>query len=110
MPRPGQKLVEINWIANPFRGDKFAEVWAPAAAAVLKYGATEFEFFRSNEDRHQFTQLAYFDNKLDFERYWYSEEISDARAAASGWFQVPVLPVWHEVVDAGVAEPQLLEP
>jgi hypothetical protein len=97
----GQVLVEIPWIANPFRGDKFEAVWAPAAEAVLSYGATEWAFFRSQEDRLKFTQLAFFESKLDFERYWYSEEISDYRVRASGLFQVPMLPIWHDVVAAG---------
>jgi hypothetical protein len=110
MAQAGQKLVEIIWIANPFRGDKFEEIWTPAAEAALKYGASEYAFFRSREERLRFTQLAYFDDKLDFERYWQSEEISDARVAASGHFQIPVLPVWHEVVDAGITAPEAVEP
>ncbi|MEA2353683.1 MAG: hypothetical protein QOJ14_2097, partial [Thermoleophilaceae bacterium] len=31
----------------------------------------------------------------------YSEEIAEARAEASGLFQVPVLPMWLRAVDAG---------
>ena len=27
--------VHVKWVANPFRGDKFAEGWLPAAEAVL---------------------------------------------------------------------------
>ncbi len=46
-------------------------------------------------------QIASFASKLDFERYWYSEEIAEARAEAMGLFQVPVLPVWLRAVDAG---------
>ena len=69
--------------------------------AVLRYGATEYAFFRSQEDRLKFTQLAFFESRLDFERYWYSEEISQARIDVSGWYQVPVLPIWHTVVGAG---------
>jgi hypothetical protein len=97
----GQVLVEIPWIANPFRGDRFEAAWTPCAEAALRYGATEYAFFRSQEDRLKFTQLAWFETKLDFERYWYSEEISNARIEVSGWYQVPVLPVWHGVVAAG---------
>jgi len=106
MPRAGMKLVEIEWVTNPFRGDRFAEVWAPVAEAALKYGASEYAFYRSQEDPAKFTQFAFFETKLDFERYWYSEEVSDARVAAQGYFQVPVSPIWHEVIDAGVAEPE----
>ena len=45
--------------------------------------------------------MASFASKTDFDRYWYSEEIAEARAEASGLFQVPVLPQWLRVVDAG---------
>ena len=27
--------VEIRWVANPLRGDKFEEAWLPAAEAAL---------------------------------------------------------------------------
>ena len=40
-------LVQIPWHANPFRGDKFAEGWGPAAEAVLDYGAVAWGFYRN---------------------------------------------------------------
>jgi hypothetical protein len=99
--RAGPGVVEVSWVANPFRGDRFEEAWAPAAEAALTYGASGYLFLRSKEDQLSFTQLAFFEQKLDFERYWYSEEIAEARALAAGLFQVPVLPQWHAVVAAG---------
>jgi hypothetical protein len=101
--RPGDDLsiVEINWVANPFRGDKFQEAWAPAAEAVVHYGARAWAFMRSKDDPLQFTQLAVFDAKIDFERYWYSEETAEARVKASGLYQVPILPIWHRSVSFG---------
>ena len=33
--------VEIRWPINPFRGDRFAEGWLPAAEAVMDFGATQ---------------------------------------------------------------------
>jgi hypothetical protein len=95
-------FVLINWVANPFRGDKFEEAWTPAAAAATKYGATAWAFTRSKDDPLHFMQIGVFENKLDFERYWYSEEIAEARIRCSGWFQVPLLPVWYEAVGVGV--------
>ena len=100
----GTSFVIINWVANPFRGDKFEAAWAPAAEAATKYGATTWAFTRSKDDPLSFIQMAVFETKLDFERYWYSEEISEYRALASGLFQVPVLPVWHGVVSAAEVE------
>jgi hypothetical protein len=98
----GQSVVEVRWIANPWRGDRFEELWAPVAEAALDYGATAFAFLRSKEDQAVFMQLAFgFESKLDWERYWLSEEVSDARARATGLFQVPVYPEWQQLVGFG---------
>jgi hypothetical protein len=109
--RADEKVVTILWHATPFRGDKFEEAWRPAAEAALDYGASFWAFFRSSDDPSDFTQIAIFPDKKQWERYWYSEEISEARAEASGFYEVPVLPIWHRVVDTGevkeVAEAEL---
>ena len=97
-------VVTILWHANPFRGDKFEDAWRPVAAAALDYGATFWAFWRSKDDPLDFIQIASFRSKIEFERYWYSEEISEARAEAMGLFQVPVLPIWLRAVDAGEIE------
>ena len=97
----GSGVVVVNWVANPFRGEEFERAWLPAAEAALRYGAKGWGFFRAKEGLLDFTQLAFFEEKLDFERYWLSEEIAAARAQCSGLFQVPVLPTWHRVVGAG---------
>jgi len=98
MAEPSLSCVEVRWVANPFRGDKFEAAWSGAAEAALDYGASSYALFRSKEDPLTFTQLAFFESKLDWERYWFSEEISAARAEATGLFQVPVVPIWHRVV------------
>ena len=97
-------FVDIRWIANPMRGDKFEAVWLPVAEAALDYGATYWAFLRSQEGQLDFFQHAIFPTKLDFERYWYSEEVAEARVQAQGLYQVPVLPVFHEIVGAGTTE------
>jgi hypothetical protein len=97
----GDVVVTILWHAVPFRGDKFEDAWRPAAASAIDYGATYWAFLRSKDDPLDFMQVASFGSKIEFERYWYSEEIAEARAEASGLFQVPVLPVWLRAVDAG---------
>ena len=98
---PGSGLVEIRWVANPFRGDKFEAAWLPAAEAALDYGARSWAFVRSRDDPQHFVQLATFPDKVSFERYWFSPELAEARAAASGLFQVPVQPVWYRVAGSG---------
>ena len=103
--RRDEKVVTILWHANPFRGDKFEEAWRPAAEAALDYGASFWAFFRSTDDPNDFTQIAIFPDKRQWERYWYSEQISEARAECSGLFEVPVTPIWHRVVATGEVTP-----
>ena len=97
--------VMVPWVANPFRGDKFEAAWLPAAGAALDFGATGWAFFRSQEGRLDFTQWAFFDTKADWETYWYSDEIGDARMRASGLFQVPVLPLYFSIAGMGSLNP-----
>jgi hypothetical protein len=97
----GDIVVTILWHAVPFRGDKFEDAWRPAAAAAIDYGATYWAFLRSKDDPLDFSQIAAFKDKTAFERYWYSEEISEARAEAHGMYEVPLLPVWFRVSGAG---------
>jgi hypothetical protein len=97
--------VLVPWVANPFRGDKFEAAWLPAAEAALDYGATGWAFFRSMEGLLDFSQWAFFDDKLAWDRYWYSEEISAARADASGLYQVPLLPLHYRIAGMGTLSP-----
>jgi hypothetical protein len=99
--KPDDSVVLVLWHANPFRGDKFEDAWRPAAAAAIDYGATFWAFLRSKDDPLDFMQIASFESKTEFERYWSSVEIAEARAEASGLYQVPVLPMWLRAVDAG---------
>jgi hypothetical protein len=95
-------MVIINWVANPFRGDRLEEAWRPAAEAATRYGATAWAFTRSKDDPLSFMQVAMFEKKIDFDRYWFSEEVSEHRVRIGGLYQVPVLPVWYECVDWGI--------
>ena len=93
--------VEVRWAANPFRGDAFEEIWLPAAEAALDYGATGWAFFRSKDGLLDFVQWAFFPATIDWDRYWYSEEIAAARAKASGLYQVPLLPKFYRIAGVG---------
>jgi hypothetical protein len=95
-------MVIINWVANPFRGDRFEEAWRPAAAAATRYGAAAWAFTRSKDDPLSFMQVGVFENKMDFERYWFSEEIAEHRVRVGGLYQVPLLPIWYEAVGWGL--------
>jgi hypothetical protein len=98
-------VVQINWVANPFRGDKFEAAWRGPAEAVMRYGATAWALLRSKDDPLHFTQLAVFPEKLGFERYWFSEELAEARVLAAGLYQQPILPIWHYSVGFGALAP-----
>jgi hypothetical protein len=95
--------VQIRWAINPFRGERFAEEWLPAAEAMLDYGATEWSFVRSLEGRLDFIQTANFPSKSDFERYWYSEMVAEKRVELAGTYHVPIVPSFWELVGAGEA-------
>jgi hypothetical protein len=102
-------MVIINWVANPFRGDRFEEAWRPAAEAATRYGASAWAFTRSKDDPLSFMQVAVFENKMDFDRYWFAEEIAEARVQVGGLFQVPVLPIWYECVGWGIVTNEIGE-
>ena len=104
MIQADQNMVMISWHANPWRGDKFEDAWRPVAAAVLDYGATWWGFYRSKDDPLDFVQVAIFPDKRAWERYWFSEQLAEARAESSGLYQVPITPVWFRVSGAGEIE------
>ncbi len=101
----GAVAVEVRWAINPFRGDKFQELWTPAAEAALDFGATYWDLMRSQEGQLDFTQHAHFPTKDHWDRYWYSEEISEARAGVQNLYQVPLLPTFHSMVGQGSLAP-----
>src|SRR5215207_3266466 len=98
-------VVHIPWYATVFRGDKFQAALELIAPMSLRYGATDYRVYRSRDDRYKFLQLATFEDKLEFERYWYGEDFSDWRRDYSSWYQVPVVYAWNELVVSG--EPPL---
>ena len=94
-------VVHIPWYATLFRGDKFEVALQEIAPVALRYGASDYAVYRSRDDAYRFLQLATFENKLDFERYWNGEEFSTWRGDFSGFYTVPVLYVWHDLVVRG---------
>ena len=48
-------------------------------------------------------QTALFPSKAHFERYWYSEHTAEKRVELSGYYQIPILPTYWEVLGAGEA-------
>ncbi len=95
-------VVHIPYYATGFRGDKLAAALAEVTPISVRYGATSYGVHRSQDDRYRFLQTVAFENKLDWERFWFGPEMTKFRATSSGWYQVPLVYVWHEVVTEGV--------
>jgi hypothetical protein len=94
-------VVNIPWYATVFRSDKLEIALMEIAPVALRYGASDYEVMRSNDDRYRFWQFAHFEDKGDFQRYWYGEEFIGWRADYSSWYQVPVVYSWFDRVVAG---------
>ena len=101
-------IVHIPWYATGLRGDKIEAGLAGIAPVALRYGATAYSLFRYRDDRYKFLQTAEFEDKADFEAYWYGPEFTDFRVLSSSWFQVPVVYGWTDQVIAGTIETEPL--
>ena len=100
----GGGVVHIPWYATLFRGDKFEVALQEIAPVALRYGATEYQVYRARDDQYKFLQMAHFEDKMDFERYWLGEEFVGWRADYSSWYQVPVLYAWQDIVIKGALD------
>ena len=93
--------VHIPWYATAFRSDGLEEALSEVAAIAPRYGATSYAVYRYRDDRYKFLQVAVFEDKLDWERYWGGEEFTRFRVNHQGWFQVPIVYQWTDVVIEG---------
>jgi hypothetical protein len=98
-------FVHIPCYATLFRGDKFAAAVSEAAAASIRYGATEYKVHRSRDDAYRILQMVWFESRLDWERYWEGPEMLALRTNHSGHYQVPVLYTWNDEVASDVIAP-----
>lgn len=96
--------VTIPWYATGFRANGFEEVLNEVAAIAMRYGATSYAVYRSQEDRYRFQQFAAFESHTDWERYWGGPEMIAFRTRHSGWYQVPVIYSWWTRTAAGSIE------
>lgn len=94
-------VVHIPWYATVFRGDDLERALQQIAPLAQRYGASEYAIYRSRDDMYKLLQMATFEDKGDFERYWYGEEFSLWRGDYSSYYQVPVLYAWHDLVERG---------
>jgi quinol monooxygenase YgiN len=94
-------IVHLPFYATGFRGDDLEAALAELAPISTRYGATRYEVFRSRDDRYKFLMSADFERKGDWDAYWFGPEFTDMRAACSGWYTVPLLYVWQDLVSRG---------
>ncbi len=100
-------LVQIPWYATVMHHDSLAEKLVAVAPLVLRYGATQYSVQRSRDDYYRITQMAWFEQKADWYRYWNGPEMIEFRRRNSGQFQVPVTYVWHDELAAGALGPEV---
>jgi len=97
-------VVHIPWYVTFFRGDRFEEALMQIAPLALRFGASEYSIYRSRDDQYRFLQMATFEDKADFERYWYGDDFNDWRRDFSSWYQVPIIYSWNDLVFQGSLE------
>ncbi|HUC00211.1 MAG TPA: hypothetical protein VMS11_10330 [Solirubrobacterales bacterium] len=94
------EVCTLNWHIAPLRADRFLDLWEPAAAKMPAFGAKSWSLIRSIDDPLSFQQSAVWEQRSDFERYWFSEEIERAREEIIDLYDLPLLPEWHTLVAA----------
>lgn len=94
------EVCTLDWHIIPLRADRFLDLWEAAAAKAPAYGAKSWSLIRSTDDPLAFRQTMIWESRSDFERYWYSDEIAQARAAIIDLYDIPLLPAWHILVAA----------
>jgi hypothetical protein len=103
-------LVHIQWYATVLRQEALAAEVSLAAPVALRYGATRYSVQRSRDDRYKVIQMAWFEEKHDWYRYWESPEMVEFRRRNSGHYQIPVTYVWYDELAAGELGPQVALP
>ena len=98
-------VAQIPWYATLFRGDEFEAVVREIAPVAMRYGATDYIVYRNRDDQYKFMQCATFEEKAQFEAYWYGPEFTDFRTIYQSCYQVPVLYTWADlVIEGGIGE------
>lgn len=94
-------VVQIPWYATLWRGDRLAAALEEIAPIATRYGATDYRLYRNRDDMYKFLHLITFEDKSAFDAYWYGQELNDWRTIYSGYYQVPVLYTWNDLIASG---------
>jgi hypothetical protein len=104
-------VVHIAWYATVLRQDAFAAEVSQVAPLALRYGATQYAVQRSREDRYKILQMAWFESKREWYRYWEGPEMIEFRRRNSRDYQIPINYEWQDELVAGALGPEVgLEP
>jgi heme-degrading monooxygenase HmoA len=91
--------VQLDYVVTPLRAQRFVDRYRPAIARPLRYGARGYLFYRSEDDPDHFVHMSFWEDRADFERWWYSREMQETRVAVAGLHGQPLLPHWHTVLE-----------
>jgi hypothetical protein len=103
-PDAGPFTILLPWYATLFRGDRFAEALQEIAPVAMRYGATSYHVYRSQEDLYRFWQWTIVPDKLSWERYWYGPEFARWREEHASWYQVPIVYTVAREIATGALE------
>src|SRR5918996_277860 len=93
--------VQLDYVVTPFRAQRFVDLYRPAIVRPLSYGASGYLFYRSEDDSDHFVHMSFWEDRAGFDRWWFSREMNDVRAAIIGLHDLPLTPHWHTVLDRG---------
>jgi hypothetical protein len=94
-------VVYVPWYATVFRGDKLEAMVAEIAPVAMAYGASSYAVHRNRDDRYKILQMAAFEHKADWDRYWAGPEFTRFRVTAQSVYQVPILYSWNDITIEG---------
>jgi hypothetical protein len=93
--------VQLDYVVTPFRAQRFVDLYRPALARPLSYGASSYLFYRSEDDSDHFVHMSFWEDRSGFDRWWFSREMQAVRVAVSGLHGQPLIPHWHTLIDRG---------
>ena len=77
-------VVHLQWYATGFRGDDLEAALQEIVPMSTRFGATRYLVFRQREDRYRFLMSIEWRDKADWDRFWFSPEFTEMRAACTG--------------------------
>ena len=100
-------VVHIDWYATVLRHEQLAIEVAYVAPLALRYGATQYAVHRSRDDRYKIMQMAWFETKQDWYRYWDGVEMIEFRRRNMSHYQIPIAYVWYDELAEGELGPEV---